>query len=83
MSAREITSAALESGLIETEGQTPEATMAAQIYVDIRRNQKTSFQKVGKGLFTLKKKADSIESPAVLLDQQNRRVRKDLRVKSR
>ena len=79
MSAREITSAALESGLVETEGQTPEVTMAAQIYVDIKRNRKTGFQKVGKGLFTLKKKADSIESPAVLLDQQNRRVRKDLR----
>ncbi|MCG8455626.1 MAG: restriction endonuclease, partial [Holophagales bacterium] len=44
-----------------------------------KRNRRTSFQKVGKGLFTLKNKADSIESPVLLLDEQNRRVRKDLR----
>lgn len=79
LSALEITSAAFEKGLLETEGQTPEATMAAQIYVDIKRNRKTSFQKAGKGLFTLKRKADSVESPALLLAEQNRRVRKELR----
>ncbi|MCG8455741.1 MAG: HTH domain-containing protein, partial [Holophagales bacterium] len=78
MSAKEITSIALKGGLLETEGQTPEATMAAQLYVDIKRNRRTSFRKVGKGLFTLKKKAGSIESPVLLLDEQNRRVRKDL-----
>ena len=41
LSAKEITKIAIEEDLIETSGQTPEATMAAQIYVDI--NDEKSF----------------------------------------
>lgn len=34
LSPREITRIALEEGLIESSGETPEATMAAQLYTD-------------------------------------------------
>ena len=79
ISAKEITAIALEQGLLETEGRTPEATMAAQLYVDINRNPNSSFQKVGKGLFTLKKKKGKLDSPVVFLEEQNERVRKVLK----
>ncbi|MFZ6013196.1 MAG: winged helix-turn-helix domain-containing protein [Bacteroidota bacterium] len=49
--AKEITDIAIEEGLLETSGATPEATMAAQIYFDINNNKNTSFKKVGQGLF--------------------------------
>jgi hypothetical protein len=38
LSAKEITDIALQKGLIDTEGQTPEATMGAQLYIDINKN---------------------------------------------
>ena len=41
LSANEITELALEQNLLETEGKTPEATMAAQIYSDIKNNSST------------------------------------------
>lgn len=37
MHCREITRAALEPGLLDTQGQRPEATMYAQILTEIRR----------------------------------------------
>ena len=77
--AKEITTIALEQGLIETDGRTPEATMAAQLYVDIKRNPQSIFQKVGKGLFLLKKKKGKQDSPRVFLQEQNDRVRKELK----
>ena len=52
LSAKEIVDIAFQKGLLSTEGKTPEATMAAQIYVDIDRNKKTKFKKIGRGKLT-------------------------------
>lgn len=49
MTPKEITSLAMDEGLIKTTGQTPEATMAAQLYVDINRNPQSVFKKAGRG----------------------------------
>ncbi|MEO1031982.1 MAG: winged helix-turn-helix domain-containing protein, partial [Bacteroidota bacterium] len=54
LTAKEITEVALEEGLIETSGATPEATMAAQLYTDTGK-----FKKVGRGLFALVKQTES------------------------
>ena len=50
MSAEDIVDAATEQGILHTEGKTPAATMAAQLYVDIKNNKKSKFRKVGKGI---------------------------------
>jgi hypothetical protein len=48
--AKEITEIAIEEGLIETSGETPEATMAAQIYLDLNNKKDSIFKKVMVGL---------------------------------
>ncbi len=78
LSPQEIVERALEEGIIETEGATPEATMGAQLYVDLRRNPKTPFRKVGRGKFTLRAAQGSGSSAEVVIDDQNRRVREFL-----
>lgn len=78
LSAKAITAEALKANLIATDGQTPEATMAAQLYVDLKRNPKTPFEKVGRGLFGLRSKAEVEASPQALIDQHNATVRKAL-----
>lgn len=78
LSANEITELAFEQNLLETEGKTPEATMAAQIYSDIKNNSSTIFVKVGKGKFTLRNKIESVDSPELLIERQNEIVKKDL-----
>lgn len=54
---RDITARAIESGLIVTEGKTPEATMSAQIGTEIerqsRRGERPRFVKHGRGYFGL------------------------------
>ncbi len=37
LSAKEITELAFEKNILETEGKTPEATMAAHLYTDIKK----------------------------------------------
>ncbi|MEO6993367.1 MAG: restriction endonuclease [Lacunisphaera sp.] len=81
LSPKEIVERALDEGLIETDGVTPEATMGAQLYVDLRRNPKTPFQKVGRGKFTLRNAADSAGSAELTIDRQNRLVQDGLRAK--
>lgn len=54
LSAQEITELAMQDGLITPDGLTPSATMAAQLYVDLKKNPKTPFKKVGKGKFAMK-----------------------------
>jgi Holliday junction resolvase len=50
----EITKLALESGLLVTESAVPEATMGAQMYMDIKNKGKASdFVQTSKGTFTL------------------------------
>lgn len=76
--AKEITEIAIEEGLIETSGETPEATMAAQIYLDINNNKNSVFKKVARGLFTLTAKTESPNSPHVIIYNQNEHVKKEL-----
>jgi len=76
--AKEITDVAIEEGLIETSGATPEATMAAQIYLDINNNKNSVFKKVSRGLFTLASKTESPHSPQVMVYKQNEIAKKEL-----
>lgn len=78
LSAKEIVEHATEAGILTTEGQTPEATMAAQLYVDINKNKETKFKKVGKGKFSLIEQTESSTSPLFLIDKQNNLVKKAL-----
>lgn len=56
MSAFEITEEAIKRGLIKTSGKTPQQTMGARIYTDIKRKGDDSlFYKVKKGEFGLRK----------------------------
>ena len=48
----EITQRALQAGILDTKGQTPEATMGARLYVDTKRPD-SRFERVPGGLFTL------------------------------
>jgi len=81
LTAQEIVSIALEEGLIETEGKTPDATIAALLYMDIRNNKNSPFIKIGRGKFSLKTKKASIASPIHLIEQQNQNVKKLLKEK--
>ncbi len=55
LSAKEITQIALKERLIASNGKTPDATMGATIYTDIKqKGEKSLFVKVGTGLFRLK-----------------------------
>ena len=78
LSAQEIAEQALQQGILSTDGKTPEATMAALLYVDIKENKKTKFKKVGKGKFTLIEQTDSSTSPLLLIEKQNSLVKKAL-----
>jgi HJR/Mrr/RecB family endonuclease len=73
LSPREITRIALEEGLIESSGETPEATMAAQLYTDTGK-----FKKVGRGVFALLKQTESAKSPLIAIQNQNNLVKQKL-----
>ena len=75
---KEITDIAIEEGIIETFGETPEATMGAQIYLDIKNNKNSAFKKVARGLFTVADRKDSLNSPHVIIYNQNELVKKGL-----
>jgi len=64
----EITRLALESGILETEGATPEATMNAQIVVDIKNKKDGSdFIRTAPGTFALNpNKKEIIETPKII-----------------
>jgi len=81
LSVKEIVQIALDSNLLMTEGKTPEATMGAHLYTDIKNNPNSIFLKVGKAKFTLKEKKGTIDSPELLIQKQNDTVRKELREK--
>lgn len=79
MTAAEITKIAIEENLIDSSGETPQATMAAQIYVDINKDKNSQFRKVGRGLFTLKKKSDVPNSPLLIIENQNELTKERLK----
>ncbi|MBN1445058.1 MAG: winged helix-turn-helix domain-containing protein, partial [Candidatus Omnitrophica bacterium] len=62
LTAKEITEIGLSKGLIKTEGKTPEATVGARIYVDIKKKGEDSlFEKVSAGKFGLREWQSSKE----------------------
>ena len=79
MTASDIAKLAIEKGLVDTLGETPEATMAAQIYVDIKKNKSTPFVKVGKALFSLKNSSESQSSPSMIIEKQNEATKQKLK----
>jgi len=80
MHYRDITSRALELGLLRTQGQTPEATMYAQILDEVarttRQGKTARFVKVGRGLVGLS--SWTVGGLAGQIDQHNREVRRQL-----
>lgn len=65
LTANEITSVALEQGMISTVGKTPYATMSARLYVDIKRKGNDSrFVKINRGKFALREWSRPPRMPA-------------------
>lgn len=61
LSAREITRSALESGILETNGATPELSMNAQIIMDIKhKGAQSDFRKTGPSTYTLNTRKKTI-----------------------
>lgn len=79
LSTKEIADIALRDDMLDTQGQTPEATMAAQIYVDIKKNKHSPFKKVGRGKFSLRERTESASSAQMIIEKQNDLVRTALR----
>ncbi len=48
----EVTARALTAGILDTQGQTPEATMGSRLYVDTKRSS-SRFRRVSRGVFDL------------------------------
>ena len=77
LKATEISELILSRGYYETDGATPAATVAAQIYMSIKNDgEKSPFAKVGKGMFALKdstptskEKSEPKSKPAVTQDE--------------
>ena len=64
----EITRLALESGILETEGATPESTMSTQLIIDIRnKGEGSDFIKTGPGTFGLNSSKKAVkETPKII-----------------
>ena len=77
LSAAEITKIAFEKNLLATDGKTPAATMAAQIYLDIRDNPKSQFIKVKSGTFALRNQKETSDGEAYVA-RHNQTVREML-----
>lgn len=81
MHFKDITKKALEQGWLDTEGKTPEATMAAQLYTAIKRAQRRGeqprFIQHGRGVFGLGKWMG--HGLSYEIEQHNRQVRQALR----
>lgn len=81
---RDITKKALELGIIKTAGQTPDATMYAQILTEIarqeRRGEMPRFVKLGKGQVALAQWQGEEQPPELieLIERHNQQVRKEL-----
>jgi restriction system protein len=72
----EIANHALASGLLDTRGQTPEATMGSRLYVDTQRPG-SRFRRVSRGVFTLAETQPGDIGQRI--ESLNRKTRADLR----
>lgn len=67
MSAKDLAKILLEDGIWKSNGKTPDATIGARIYMDIKRNGKTSrFLKAGKGAFAVASSYSANTEPVLL-----------------
>lgn len=67
----DITRLALESGILETEGATPDASMNAQISVDIKRKKEASdFIRIKPGIFTLNPNKKEIKETQKMVEAE-------------
>lgn len=73
----EIARQAMNRGLLETSGQTPEATMGSRLYVDTNRLE-SRFHRAGRGFFELSKQVDGDEI-GQRVEDINAQTRKQLR----
>lgn len=72
LSVSEIYAEAAKQGLVKTVGETPEASMGAQIYVDIKKNgEKSAFVKVGRGLFSAASTSNKEKAPEQIIQEYN------------
>jgi len=80
MHYRDITRHALEHKMLDTEGQTPEATMYAQILTECKRRQRRGeqprFMMLGKGMISLVRW--QVKGLAFQIEESNRKARKEL-----
>lgn len=80
LSAREIVVEAIKLKLIKPEGKTPEASMAARIYTDIKNNTKSKFIKSSKGKFRLRASSPGTEKNAEeLIEEHNNKTIESLK----
>jgi restriction system protein len=72
----EIAQRALDAGLLDTRGQTPEATMGSRLYVDTKKRD-SRFRRTGRGIFALAepRQPDVIQR----IDDLNRQTRRELK----
>ncbi len=67
----EITRLALESGILETEGATPEATMGAQLAVDVKnKGQGSDFIRTAAGIFALNPNKKEIRETSKIIEAE-------------
>lgn len=79
LSAQAITQRAIEQGLINPQGLTPDATMAAQLYTDINRRRAASlFRKEGRNLFGLAEWEKGVSGITRLAARQRQEVKRRL-----
>ena len=80
MHYRDITRHALEHKMLDTEGETPEATMYAQILTECKRRQRRGeqprFMILGKGMISLIRW--QVKGLAFQIEESNRKARKEL-----
>jgi restriction system protein len=80
LSAQDITRQAIEQVLINPQGLTPDATMAAQLYTDINRRRAASlFRKEGRNLFSLAEWEKGVSGIVRLATRQRQEVKRRLR----
>lgn len=73
MSVAEIYEVAKSRNMVKTSGETPEATMAALIYTDIKKNgDESQFVKVGRGLFAASSSSNREKAPEQIIQEYNK-----------
>lgn len=73
---KDITKLALEAGILETEGATPENTMNAQIILDIRKGEASDFVKTAPSTYGLNKNKKEKKQARQLKKKKRKRRKK-------